>query len=150
MAAAEKVTLLPTKGGSGVGWTVMTGTVSGRPFTSTENCGTRLSSRTQEAPPLSVTHNEPPTLHPEKAPASSRNDAVARHKKPDGFVARFGGQCIAVNAQRAIGANVLDVMQGLKKTNADLNAGTNIGTTNDTAGNDTNMVNTADNSTNSY
>ncbi|MSR56927.1 MAG: efflux RND transporter permease subunit [Planctomycetaceae bacterium] len=48
---------------------------------------------------------------------------VKGHKKPDGFVARFGGQCIAVNAQRAIGANVLDVMQGLKKTNADLNAG---------------------------
>jgi HAE1 family hydrophobic/amphiphilic exporter-1 len=48
---------------------------------------------------------------------------VKGHKKPDGFVARFGGRCIAVNAQRAIGANVLDVMEGLRQSNADLNSG---------------------------
>jgi HAE1 family hydrophobic/amphiphilic exporter-1 len=48
---------------------------------------------------------------------------VKGHKKPDGFVARFGGQCIAINAERAIGANVLDVMADLRIANAQLNAG---------------------------
>ncbi|HZN34505.1 MAG TPA: efflux RND transporter permease subunit, partial [Pirellulaceae bacterium] len=42
-------------------------------------------------------------------------------KKPDGFVRRFGGTCIAVNAQRAVGANVIDVIAGLKKATAALN-----------------------------
>lgn len=45
------------------------------------------------------------------------------HKKPDGFVKRFGTTCIAVNAQRAVGANVLDVMDGLRKANQELNEG---------------------------
>jgi HAE1 family hydrophobic/amphiphilic exporter-1 len=31
------------------------------------------------------------------------------YKKPDGFVRRFGSTCIAVNALREVGANVLDV-----------------------------------------
>ncbi len=48
---------------------------------------------------------------------------VKGHKKPDGFVARFGGRCIAVNAQRTIGANVLEVMEGLRQARSDLNAG---------------------------
>jgi HAE1 family hydrophobic/amphiphilic exporter-1 len=43
------------------------------------------------------------------------------HKKPVGFVRRFGTNCIAVNAQRAVGANVLDVMEGLARANRDLN-----------------------------
>ncbi|MBC7851974.1 MAG: efflux RND transporter permease subunit, partial [Pirellulaceae bacterium] len=48
---------------------------------------------------------------------------VEGHKKPDGFVKRFGTTCIAINAQRAVGANVLDVMQGLQDSVAELNAG---------------------------
>ncbi len=43
------------------------------------------------------------------------------HKKPDGFVRRFGTTCIAINAQRSVGANVLDVIAGLKKANQALN-----------------------------
>jgi hydrophobic/amphiphilic exporter-1 (mainly G- bacteria), HAE1 family len=48
---------------------------------------------------------------------------VRGHKKPDGFVARFGGHCIAVNVERAIGANVLEVMERLRASNAQLNEG---------------------------
>ena len=44
-------------------------------------------------------------------------------KKPDGFVRRFGGTSIAVNAQRETGSNVLDVMRGLKVANRELNEG---------------------------
>jgi hydrophobic/amphiphilic exporter-1 (mainly G- bacteria), HAE1 family len=47
--------------------------------------------------------------------------AELSYKKPDGFVRRFGSTCIAVNAQRTVGANVLQVMKGLKKTNQELN-----------------------------
>jgi HAE1 family hydrophobic/amphiphilic exporter-1 len=47
--------------------------------------------------------------------------AVLGYKKPDGFVRRFGSTCIAINAQRAVGSNVLDVMEGLQKATADLN-----------------------------
>ena len=43
------------------------------------------------------------------------------YKKPDGFVRRFGSTCIAINAQRAVGENVLDVMEGLQVANARLN-----------------------------
>jgi HAE1 family hydrophobic/amphiphilic exporter-1 len=46
---------------------------------------------------------------------------VEGYKKPDGSVRRFGTNCIAVNAQRTVGANVLDVMGGLRTTVADLN-----------------------------
>ncbi len=45
------------------------------------------------------------------------------HKKPDGFVRRFGKSCISVNVQRETGANVLDVMRGLQEKVAVLNAG---------------------------
>ena len=47
--------------------------------------------------------------------------AVLSYKKPDGFVRRFGTDCIAVNAQRTVGANVLEVMERLKVTNRELN-----------------------------
>lgn len=43
------------------------------------------------------------------------------YKKPDGFVRRFGTSNIAINVQREVGANVLDVMEGLRKVNEDLN-----------------------------
>ncbi|QDT15812.1 efflux RND transporter permease subunit [Alienimonas californiensis] len=44
-------------------------------------------------------------------------------KKPDGLVRRFGESSIAVNAQRETGANVLDVMDGLRGVVAELNDG---------------------------
>jgi hydrophobic/amphiphilic exporter-1 (mainly G- bacteria), HAE1 family len=47
--------------------------------------------------------------------------AILGFKKPDGFVRRFGSSCIAINAQRTVGANVLKVMKGLKETNQQLN-----------------------------
>ncbi|MBD3672590.1 MAG: efflux RND transporter permease subunit [Planctomycetaceae bacterium] len=42
-------------------------------------------------------------------------------KKPDGMVRRFGGSSIAINCQRQTGANVLDVMEGLRQVNKELN-----------------------------
>lgn len=45
------------------------------------------------------------------------------YKKPDGFVRRYGAASIAINAQRETGANVLDVMAGLKEAVAELNEG---------------------------
>ncbi|GAA5509760.1 efflux RND transporter permease subunit [Novipirellula caenicola] len=42
-------------------------------------------------------------------------------KKPDGLVRRFGESSIAINALRETGANVLDVMDGLKHSVDDLN-----------------------------
>lgn len=42
-------------------------------------------------------------------------------KKPDGFVRRFGTRGIAVNVVRETGANVLDVMAGLRTANERLN-----------------------------
>jgi HAE1 family hydrophobic/amphiphilic exporter-1 len=45
------------------------------------------------------------------------------YKKPDGFVRRYGTASIAINAQRETGANVLEVMAGLKQAVAELNAG---------------------------
>ncbi|MBX3442087.1 MAG: efflux RND transporter permease subunit [Planctomyces sp.] len=47
--------------------------------------------------------------------------AALGHKKPDGFVRRFGAKCIAINAMRRVGANLLDVMDGLKAKNTELN-----------------------------
>ena len=41
-------------------------------------------------------------------------------KKPDGLVRRFGESSIAVNCIRETGANVLDVMDGLKEARADI------------------------------
>jgi hydrophobic/amphiphilic exporter-1 (mainly G- bacteria), HAE1 family len=45
------------------------------------------------------------------------------YKKPDGLVRRFGADCIAINCQRENNANVLEVMEGLRRTNTALNAG---------------------------
>ena len=50
-------------------------------------------------------------------------DVVLGHKKPVGFVRRYGSDAIAVNAQRESGANVLEVMAGLKAANQELNDG---------------------------
>jgi HAE1 family hydrophobic/amphiphilic exporter-1 len=47
--------------------------------------------------------------------------AELSYKKPDGFVRRFGSNCIAVNCMREVGANVLDVMDRLKVANKNLN-----------------------------
>jgi HAE1 family hydrophobic/amphiphilic exporter-1 len=47
--------------------------------------------------------------------------AELSYKKPDGMVRRFGSTCIALNALRSVGANVLDVQEGLHRTNLDLN-----------------------------
>ncbi len=57
------------------------------------------------------------------APVRIRDVAEVRlgHKKPDGFVRRFGTENIAVNAQRETGANVLEVMRGLRYTKDRLN-----------------------------
>jgi hydrophobic/amphiphilic exporter-1 (mainly G- bacteria), HAE1 family len=43
------------------------------------------------------------------------------HKKPDGFVKRFGTESIAVNVVRRTGANVLDIMEKLRAVNEQLN-----------------------------
>ena len=45
------------------------------------------------------------------------------YKKPDGFVRRFGRENLAINAARETGANVLEVMRGLREMNERLNAG---------------------------
>ena len=44
-------------------------------------------------------------------------------KKPDGFVRRYGNECIAINVIRDSGANVMQVMSGLREANERLNAG---------------------------
>jgi hydrophobic/amphiphilic exporter-1 (mainly G- bacteria), HAE1 family len=44
-------------------------------------------------------------------------------KKPDGFVRRYGNNCIGVSIVRETGANVLDVMEGLRQGMAELNQG---------------------------
>ncbi len=57
------------------------------------------------------------------APAYVRDVAVVRlgSKKPDGLVRRFGESSIAINCIRETGANVLDVMAGLREVNRALN-----------------------------
>ncbi|VTS03579.1 efflux RND transporter permease subunit [Tuwongella immobilis] len=45
------------------------------------------------------------------------------YKKPDGIVKQFGDSSIAINALRSVGANVLDVMDGLKLATDQLNNG---------------------------
>ena len=45
------------------------------------------------------------------------------YRKPDGFVRRYGNSTIAINVQRETGANVLEVMKGLRETNRQLNDG---------------------------
>lgn len=47
--------------------------------------------------------------------------AELSYKKPDGFVRRFGSTCIAVNAMRSVGANVLDVEKRLQQATKALN-----------------------------
>src|SRR5436190_7227378 len=47
--------------------------------------------------------------------------AELSYKKPDGFVRRFGATCIAVNAMRTVGANVLDVEKRLHAAVKSLN-----------------------------
>jgi hydrophobic/amphiphilic exporter-1 (mainly G- bacteria), HAE1 family len=44
-------------------------------------------------------------------------------KKPDGFVRRYGSNCIAISIVRDTGANVLDVMEGLRQAMDELNRG---------------------------
>jgi len=57
------------------------------------------------------------------APVFVRDVAEVRlgYKKPDGLVRRFGQSSIAVNCVRETGANVLDVMDGLRSTMHELN-----------------------------
>lgn len=45
------------------------------------------------------------------------------YKKPDGLVRRFGTERLAINAIRETGANVLDVMDGLRLATKELNNG---------------------------
>ncbi|MCZ6785528.1 MAG: efflux RND transporter permease subunit [Planctomycetota bacterium] len=45
------------------------------------------------------------------------------YKKPDGIVRNFGTTVLAVNCLRETGANVLDVMDGIREATAELNAG---------------------------
>ena len=57
------------------------------------------------------------------APVYIRDVAEVKRgfKKPDGMVRRFGGSSIAINCLRQTGANVLDVMVGLREVNQELN-----------------------------
>jgi HAE1 family hydrophobic/amphiphilic exporter-1 len=57
------------------------------------------------------------------APVFVRDVAEVRlgYKKPDGIVSRFGESNIAVNCMRETGANVLDVMAGLRIATDELN-----------------------------
>ncbi|MEZ6123725.1 MAG: efflux RND transporter permease subunit [Planctomycetaceae bacterium] len=48
-------------------------------------------------------------------------DVQLGYKKADGLVRRFGESSVAINVLRETGANVLDVMDGLKKINGELN-----------------------------
>ncbi len=60
---------------------------------------------------------------PGGAPVYIRDVAEVRagFKKPTAVVKNFGTACLAINCVRETGANVLDVMQGLRQVNADLN-----------------------------
>ena len=59
------------------------------------------------------------------APVYVRDVADVRmgFKKPDGIVRRYGDSSISVNAERETGANVLEVMQGLREACRELNEG---------------------------
>ncbi len=50
-------------------------------------------------------------------------DVELGYKKPDGLVRNFGTTAIAVNVVREVGANVMDVMEGLRDAASTLNAG---------------------------
>lgn len=58
------------------------------------------------------------------APVFIRDVAEVRlgYKKPDGLVRRYGESSIAINVARETGTNELEVMEGLKKANAEINA----------------------------
>jgi len=59
------------------------------------------------------------------SPVYVRDVATVRlgHKKPDGVVRNFGTDAVAVNAQRESGANVLEVMAGLRRARDQLHDG---------------------------
>ena len=61
----------------------------------------------------------------DRGPVYIRDVAEVRlgHKKPESLVRRFGVSNIAINCQREIGANVLDVMRVLREANHELNEG---------------------------
>ncbi len=61
----------------------------------------------------------------EEAPVYIKDVGMVKlgYKKPDGLVRRFGMQRLACNAIRESGANVLDVMEGLKGATKELNEG---------------------------
>ncbi|NQT36206.1 MAG: efflux RND transporter permease subunit [Planctomycetes bacterium] len=61
--------------------------------------------------------------HGDGAAVHLRDVTEVRHdfKKPTAVVKNFGTPCLAVNCVRETGANVLDVMEGLKEVNARLN-----------------------------
>jgi hydrophobic/amphiphilic exporter-1 (mainly G- bacteria), HAE1 family len=63
------------------------------------------------------------TQSPDGAPVYIRDVAEVREgfKKPTAVVKNFGTTCLAINCVRETGANVLDVMEGLREVNADLN-----------------------------
>ncbi|MFT5522423.1 MAG: HAE1 family hydrophobic/amphiphilic exporter-1 [Pirellulaceae bacterium] len=50
-------------------------------------------------------------------------DVRIGHKRPDAMVRRFGVNSIAINVQRSTGANVIDVMAGLRTKLTQLNEG---------------------------
>jgi HAE1 family hydrophobic/amphiphilic exporter-1 len=50
-------------------------------------------------------------------------DVKLGFKKPDGLVRRFGESSVAINVIRETGANVLEVMEGLREVNKELNEG---------------------------
>ena len=63
------------------------------------------------------------TQSPDGSPVYIHDVAEVRKgfKKPSAVVKNFGTACMAINCVRETGANVLDVMEGLRQVNADLN-----------------------------
>ncbi len=63
--------------------------------------------------------------HRDGAPVYVKDVADVRmgYKKPSGLVRRYGDTAIAINTQRETGANVLEVMEGLREANRELNEG---------------------------
>jgi HAE1 family hydrophobic/amphiphilic exporter-1 len=58
-------------------------------------------------------------------PVYVRDVGIVRldYKKPDGFMRRYEQSVVGINASRKTGANVLDVMAGLRAATAELNEG---------------------------
>ncbi|MCP3905084.1 MAG: efflux RND transporter permease subunit [Planctomycetes bacterium] len=63
--------------------------------------------------------------HGDAGPVHVRDvaEVVETYKEPTSFVRSRGEPVIAINAERELGSNVMDVMKGLKEAVADLNAG---------------------------